>query len=107
MPILLLGVPHITLMFYICYKLAGKTGITRCLKVCILTARKKCQANANVKSTPDTDSMPDRMINPGEYEPLLPNTNKHTVGNSTADSGVLVIEEPRRLIPVYTYESIN
>ena len=107
MPILLLGVPHITLIFYICYKLAGKTGITQCLKACILTTRQTCQANANVESTSDTDSMPDRMINPGEYEPLLPNTNKHTVANSTADSGVLVIEEPRRLITVYTYESIN
>jgi len=33
MLVLLLSVSHITLMFYICYKLAGKTGIiTRCLK---------------------------------------------------------------------------
>jgi len=76
MLVLLLSVPHITPMFYICYKLAGKTGIiTRCLKACILTTRQICQANANVESTPDTDSMSDWIINPGEYEPLLlPNT---------------------------------
>ena len=102
MPILLLGVPHITLIFYICYKLAGKTGITQCLKACILTTRQTCQANANVESTSDTDSMPDRMINPGEYEPLLPNTNKHTVANSTADNEALDIEERTSLTPVYT-----
>jgi len=46
--------------------------------------------------------MPDRMINPGEYEPLLPNTNKHTVGNSTADTEVLDVEERTSLTPVYT-----
>ena len=30
---LLLSIPHIALMFYTCFKLAEKTGITRCLKI--------------------------------------------------------------------------
>ena len=31
--IISLSVPHVALMFYTCFKLAEKTGITRCLKI--------------------------------------------------------------------------
>ena len=111
--LLLLGVPHVALVFYICYKLAEKTGITmwlksKCkdLKEHILSARQMSQANANEQSPSDIESLPDRLINPEEYEPLLPNTNKHTDGEST-DSKVSIIDTPRRLTPVYTYGSLN
>ena len=54
----------------------------------------------------DTGSLPDRLINPEEYEPLLPTTEERTSAKLTED-GATVNEEPRRLIPVYTYSSIN
>ena len=54
----------------------------------------------------DTGSLPDRVINPGEYEPMLPTTDEHTAAEPT-ENKELVNEEPRRLIPVYTYGSIN
>ena len=53
-----------------------------------------------------TDSLPDRLINPGEYEPLLPTTEEHTAAELTVNKEA-VNEEPRRLIPVYTYSSFN
>jgi len=110
---LLLGVPHMALVFYIIYKLAEKKGINCWLKFkyiglkeWILLTRQINQAKPNVEATFDIESLPDRLINPEEYEPLIPNTNEHTVGEST-DSKVSITEEPRRLPPVYTYESIN
>ena len=101
---LLLLVPHMILIFYICHKLAKKIGITQCLKrmykTCMKTARPPSEAEAEAEAESDTGSLPDRLINPGEYEPVLPTREEH----STAEP---VGEEPRRLTPVYTYGSIN
>ena len=104
---LLLLVPHMILIFHICHKLAKKIGITQCLKrmykTCIQTTRPPSEAEVDVEAESDTDSLPDRLINPGEYEPVIPTTEEH----STAEDKEQVDEEPRRLIPVYTYGSIN
>ena len=54
----------------------------------------------------DTGSLPDRLINPGEYEPILPNTDEHTAAELTENKEP-VNEEPRWLTPVYTYGSIH
>ena len=51
----------------------------------------------------DTGSLPDRLINPGEYEPVQPTTEQHTA----AELKEAVNEDPRRLTPVYTYGTIN
>ena len=48
-----------------------------------------------------TSSLPDRLINPGEYEPVLPTTEEH----DATESNEPVIEDPKRLTPVYTYGS--
>ena len=97
---LLLYVPHVALMFYIFYKLAEKTGITQWsklkytdLKEWIASTRQTSQVTENLEATSDIESLPDRLINPAEYEPLLPNTDEHTVGECT-DSGVSITEEP-------------
>ena len=50
--------------------------------------------------------LPDRLINPEEYEPQLPTTDAHTAAEHTRN------KEPdneyaRRLTPVYTYGSIS
>ena len=49
----------------------------------------------------DTSFLPDPLINPGEYEPLL---EKHTAAEHTEDKEP-VNEEPRRLMPLYTFGS--
>ena len=78
---LLLGVPHTVLTFYICYELTKKAGINQCLKrkydnlknKCIQATGYQCvnQPETDIKTAPDTGFLPDRLINPHEYEPLL------------------------------------
>ena len=110
---LLLLVPHMVLIFYICHKLAKKTGITQCLKRgyktlkrCVHPTRTTIEAEADMEAETDTGSLPDRLMNPGEYEPVPPTTEEHTVAELTEDKDS-VNEEPRMLIPVYTYGSID
>ena len=60
------------------------------------------QCEANVKAESVTDSLPDRLVNPEEYEPVQPTTEEHT------DNEVVINkEEPNRMNPVYTYGSIS
>ena len=70
---LLLLVPHMILIFYICHKLANKIGITQCLKRKYKTLKRymqairpTSQAEADVEAESDTGSLPDRLINPEE-----------------------------------------
>ena len=70
------------------------------------TTRPNREAEADVEAESDTDSLPDRLINPGEYEPVLTTMEEHTAAES-AENKEPVKEELRRLIPVYTYGSIN
>ena len=107
----LLFIPHMILIFYICHKLAKKIGIPQCLKRkhktlnrCVQTTRPTSEAEADVEA--DTDSLPDRLINPGVYEQVLPTTEEHTAAELTENKEP-DNEEPRRLTPVYTYGSIN
>ena len=93
---LLLGVPHMVLILYICYVLAKKAGITHCLKRKYEILKRRIHASGvgtDAEAESDTDSLPDRLINPQRYEPALP-TTEHT-------------EDSRRLTPVYTYGSIS
>ena len=64
--VLLLCIPHMVLIFYICCKLTKKGGITQCLKR-IYKSLKICasctgQTEADVEAEFDTDSLPDRLI---------------------------------------------
>ena len=112
---LLLGFPHVALISYIFYKLAEKTGITQWSKVkytdlkkWIASTRQTSQVTENLEATSDIESWPDRLINPAEYEPLLPKADEHTAADcECTDSKVSVTEEQRILTPVYTYGSIN
>ena len=110
---LLLIIPHMILIFYICHKVAKKIGITQCLKRkyktlkrCLRTTRPNSEAKKDVEFKSDTASLPDRLINPGEYEPVLPTTEECTACGPTEDNE-RVNEEPRRLTPVYTYGSLT
>ena len=107
---LLLGIPHMVLILYICYVLAKKANITRCLtrkydslKRRVLAVCCTSQAEAEVDVESDTGSLPDRLVNPGEYEPVPPTTEEHTAAEENKET---VSETPRRLTPVYTYGSI-
>ena len=110
---LLLLVPHVVLIVYICYVLAKKAGITQCLKRkyktlkrCLQSPRSTHEVEADMEAESDTGSLPDRLVNPGVYEPLIPTTDKHTAAEPTENKEP-VNKEPRRLTPVYTYGSIN
>ena len=82
------------------FQLANAFGITRYLKMkyTALTEAIRNQAEADITSPPG--SLPDRLINPEEYEP--PHSTPH--GHITSEP----TEGPqKRLTPVYTYGSIN
>ena len=83
--VLLLGVPHMVLIF--CCKLTKKAGITqrlkRIYKVCVLATRCTSQTEVDVEADSDTGSLLDRLINPEEYEPLLPTRVEHTAPEPT------------------------
>ena len=68
--------------------------------------RPTSEAEADVETESDHDSLPDRLINSGEYEPVLPTIEEHTAAELTEDKEP-DNEEPRRLTPLYTYGSIN
>ena len=106
-PISLLSIPHMVLILYICYMLVKKAGITQCLKgkynslkACVQATIHISQAEADVETESDTNSLPDRLVNPGEYGPVLPTTEERTTDEP-------VNEDPRKLTPVYTYGSIK
>ena len=113
--VVMLGVPHMILLVYMPYLFAKKVGITECLKTrykhlkrSVQTIRDTRQCEADVEAESVTGSLPDRMINPGEYEPLLPTTEEHTAAENTkAPDKEWDNKEPIRLTPVYTYGSIN
>ena len=108
--LLLLSVPHLVLIFYI---MAKKVGIIphlkrvyKMLKRYMLPTGHGSQAETNLEDESDTSSLPDRLINPEEYEPVLPITEERTAAGFTKNKEP-VTEGPRTLTPVYTYSSIN
>ena len=76
------------------------------MKRCMQATRPRSEAEADVEAQSDTGSLPDRLINTGQYEPVPPTTEEHTAAESTEDKEP-INEEPRRLTPVYTYGSIS
>ena len=81
--LLTMSIPHAALVLYILYIISEKIRILEHLK-------RKCQCLLNIiywnkRSLPednsdrnglDTDSLPDRLVNPNEYEPLMPAVNQ-------------------------------
>ena len=109
---LLISIPHQVLMIYICYDLAKKTGITQhmkrkyqSLKTYMVPTRWQAETHVKDEAESDTGSLPDRLINPEEYEPVLTTAGKHTAAKTTERTEPA--NDPRKLIPVYTYGSFN
>ena len=97
------------LILYVCSKLANKLGITECLKrksrhlkECVLATRYARQAEADVEAESDTGSLPDRLINPREYEPVLLTTEDRAVEPIISKDLV-----NNNMNPVYTYGTIS
>ena len=111
--VLLLGTPHVILIFYVCYHLSKKTGFTqhlekkwKYLQRNVLTFNPTSQVETIVEAESDTDSLPDRLISPVEYKSLLPTTVELPALESK-ENHELHTEDPRMLTPVYTYGSIG
>ena len=79
-------IAFVTFIGILGFQLVKVTGIAQWLK-------RRCAAVANSP----TDSLPDRLINPGNYEPLL-HTQQETISEPTEN---LVNEEQRSLNHVY------
>ena len=62
--------------------------------------------DADVESESDTGSLPDRLVNPQEYEPVLPTRGELTAAEFT-ESNEPANQDQRKLSPVYMYGSIK
>ena len=88
-----------TFIGILAFQLANVTGTTRYLKrKCMALKVSKIIQNKTEPKSP-TGSLPDRFINPEMYEPPLPAPQIHITEPTD--------EAQRRLIPAYTYGSIN
>ena len=66
--------------------------------------RRVHQVETKVESS-DIDTLPDRLVNPSEYEPLLHSADRHMT--ESTEGKELANETQRRLTPVYTHGSTN
>ena len=91
-----------TFIGILAFQLANVTGVTQYCKRKYTTLKLAIRNQAEVEVEPlDNDLLPDRLINPEEYEP--PFHTPHATAEPTGAN-----EAQRRLItPVYTYGSIN
>ena len=78
------------------------TGIAHYLKMKCAAARVVHDAEVEVEPQ-DIDSLPDRLVNPEEYEQQFYSPRGHTAAEPTEN----VNEAQRMLIPEYTYGSID
>ena len=92
----------VTFIGILVFQLADVTGLTQCLirKYRNLNGHNRHlgQAEAQVESESDTDSLPDRLVNPNGYEALSATSPEHGAAEP-------IEEDRRRLITVYTYGS--
>jgi len=73
------------------------------LKRYVSANRHTIQVQGDREAEFNTESLPDRITNPGEYDPMLPVAAEHSFAepNEGKEPGA------RRLFPVYTYGSTN
>ena len=69
------------------------------------TTRPTNEAEEYVEVESDTGSLPDRLINPGEYEAVLSTAEEHTT--ESTENKEQVNKAPSRLTPVFTFGSIK
>ena len=96
-----------TFIVILVFQLVNVTGITLYLKkkCAAVASRNVHRVQAEVEPTWDNSSLPDRLINPGEYEP--PFYTQHRDATAEPQEGEMVNDAQKRLYPAYTYGSIN
>ena len=93
-----------TFIGILAFQLASVSGITRCLKrKCATVPIRSLQADVYVEPL-DDDFLPDRLINPEEYEQLSYTPQRHASAESTEGANEV---QRRPITPVYTYGSIH
>ena len=100
--LLTVGAPHAALVLYILYIISKKIRIVEHLKIkcrCLLNICWNKHSLAEDRNGHDTDSLPDRLVNPDEYEPLIPAVNQQGTENVHSDSDSF----PTRIAPMNTY----
>ena len=102
------SVAFATFIGILTFQLANVTGITQYIKrKC--AALKRCKLpNGEREIDSDNDSLPDRLVNPVEYEPMPQTAQEPTAADhELTETNDSVSEASRRLISVYTYSSLN
>ena len=101
-----ISVAFATFVCIVAIQLANVTGITQYLN-------RKCPVLKNAIQNPQeaeselispTDSLPDRLINPEEYEPLSHTPQEHVIAEPTEGANEM---QGRLITPVYTYSSVS
>ena len=72
--------------------------------------RTTSEAETDLETESNTGFLPDQLINPGEYEPLLPTTEEHYTQLLNPQKKTESRSMKNRkdcMMPVYTYGSIN
>ena len=98
-----MGIPHVALVMYILYIISKKIRILQNLKRkcrCLLSivCRKKHSLNED-NSGCNADSLPDRLMNPDEYDPLIPVVSQQGTENIQSEACVAYA----RVTPMNTY----
>ena len=84
------------------FQVVKVTGIAQYLRMKCAAARVAHDAEVEVEPQ-DIGSLPDRLVNPGEYQPHVYTPKGHTAAEPTETFN----EAQRLLIPAYTYGSVN
>ena len=98
----LVSIAFATFIGILTFQLAKVTGISQYLKIkCAAVAITNVhQAEAEVEPQ-DIDSLPDWLLNPGQYEPPLHTPPQYATAEPTEKEGLV----QKELTPVYTYGS--
>ena len=101
--LLTMSIPHAALVLYILYTISKKIRILEHLKrkcPCLLNIicwnKRSLPEDISDRNGLDTDSLPDRLVNPNEYEPLIPAVNQRRT-DSDSDAA------QARVTPMNTY----
>ena len=95
-----ISIAFVTFIGILVFQLSNVTGIAQYLKrKCIVVPIRK-QAEAAEAEPLDNDSLPDRLLNPQHYEPPFHTSQGRPTAEPTEGA-------QRRLIPAYTYGSID
>ena len=95
-----------TFIAILAFQLANVTGFDKYLKRKCSALRRSTRYEHHVETDMENDSdiLPDRLINPLEYEAPLNNAQEH---DEPTESDESVDEPQRKILPVYTNDSIN